>query len=187
MLNKKINSLVKMDFQITFDGLRSFHLCNEECYDDSDKSCLFNSSLQTNNYGTLCETMLFVENLVKNSNFIEVENDRCVPQIHDDEYFVATTVCLKDRLNRIIFSGIIDGKIIHWIKPIYDKISITKLNAQINQLQEEAAFEAGFDNYSTAESLRTHANNLGLALVDNRYVSMVAELINNPNIIIRFC
>ena len=178
MINERESQLVKMDFELTFFGERSFHICNEDCY-DYNTPCLSSSSVATDNYGTIYEAILFAENIVKESNYITIEKNRRFPRIHDEEYFIASRVVIKDSLDRVLLNGMVNDQIISWIKPIYDDRSIEQINNRISQLKKSASDEAGWGNYSTAQSLRTCAKNLALSFVDKDYIPMIDYLVND--------
>lgn len=185
MLNERETKLLKMDFELTFFGDRAFHICSEDCY-DGDTPCLSPSSVTTDNYCTIYEAILFAENIVKESNYITIEKNRCFPKIHDEEYFIASRIVIKDRLDRVLFNGIVNDQIITWIKPIYDEFSVELINSRISQLEKSASDEAGFDNYSTAQSLRTCASNLALSFIDKHYIPMIDYLVNDHSLLIKF-
>lgn len=142
MLNEREAQLLKIDFEVTFFGERAYHVCIDDCY-NYDTPCLRSSSVTTDNHGTIYETILFAENIVKESNYIAIEKNRCFPKIHDEEYFIATRVVIKDRLGRVLLNGMVNDQIISWIKPICDDSSIEQINNRIGQLKKSASDEAG--------------------------------------------
>jgi YHS domain-containing protein len=174
-------------FKMAFFGERYFHICNEDCYDSySEKPCAHRSSINIRHFGSLYETLLCVEKIVIESNYIAVEEGRYVPQIHPDEHFIARKVVLKDGLDRTILKGLIQDQKIRWIQPACDDPSIEKIKILMKKLNEESAVESGWDNYSTTDSLRTYSDTLDLELIDNYYIPIFADSINGPNLLISF-
>lgn len=53
---------------------------------------------------------------------------------------------------------------IEWLNIIHDKDKIAVIKAQQNNLLEEAALEASWDNFDTAKNLRKQADRMGLSL-----------------------
>jgi len=77
--------------------------------------------------------------------------------------FFAQSVCISDRLGRKVLGGCIRNGKIFWIIPVKDNAAAAKLHQQCNALLAEAAFESGWDNFSTAKTLRREARQLLLA------------------------
>ncbi|MBA2650237.1 MAG: hypothetical protein H0U75_11740 [Legionella sp.] len=176
MLHEKRMDFEEMEFKLIFTGIRSYHQCDDECV--VDMGCLLYSSVVCNKFGTIIDALLFTEETVRQSSYIELEKN-CDKIQHDEEYFIAQQVMIKDRLGRSIINGLIDNQTIHWIKPVLGDVSIEKIHFSMRELREKASFEAGWDNYSAAKKLRGIAEEMSLSLIDSHYFSMLEDLIDD--------
>ena len=75
-------------------------------------------------------------------------------------------VLVRDSLGRLVLTGQVWGASIRWSEPIASDEEAASVARQVNDLQGEASYEAGWDNYSTAEGLRLRARVLAGRLVD---------------------
>lgn len=76
-----------------------------------------------------------------------------------------------DRNNRRVLCGDFSNGLT-WFRPLTTQQDIATLRAKQRSLCEEAAFEAGWDNYSTARDLRAQATRLEMYLTDKRYACL---------------
>ncbi|WP_052118552.1 hypothetical protein [Erwinia oleae] len=76
-----------------------------------------------------------------------------------------------DRQNRRVLCGDFSRGLV-WFKPLTTPQDIATLQAKQCSLREEAAFESGWDNYSTARDLRAQATRLEMYLTDKRYACL---------------
>lgn len=75
-------------------------------------------------------------------------------------------VLVRDSLNRLVLTGQVWGAGIRWSEPITSDEEAAAVAKQVDDLRGEASYEAGWDNYSTAEGLRLRARVLAGRLVD---------------------
>lgn len=85
-------------------------------------------------------------------------------------------VAVYDRDNRRVLCGDFSNGLV-WFMPLLASQDIAILQAKQCSLREEAAFESGWDNYSTARGLRAQATRLDMYLPDKRYACL-AEVQN---------
>lgn len=77
--------------------------------------------------------------------------------------FSAHFVVIYDRYHRKVIGGRVSQKGILWTEPVKSEIEAIALRQRRDELYSEAAFEAGWDNFSTARNLRREATALLLA------------------------
>lgn len=75
-------------------------------------------------------------------------------------------VLVCDSLNRLVLTGQVWGAGIRWSEPITSDEEAAAVAKQVDDLYDEASYEAGWDNYNTAEGLRLRALVLAGRLVD---------------------
>lgn len=75
-------------------------------------------------------------------------------------------IVVRDSLDRLVLTGQAWGAGIRWSEPIASDEEAARVAKQIDDLRDEASYEAGWDNYSTAEGLRLRARVLAGRLVD---------------------
>ncbi|RUF23428.1 hypothetical protein IPC1132_25780 [Pseudomonas aeruginosa] len=75
-------------------------------------------------------------------------------------------VLVRDSLNRLVLTGQVWGAGIRWSEPITSDEEAAAVAKQVDDLRGEASYEAGWDNYSSAEGLRLRARVLAGRLVD---------------------
>lgn len=73
---------------------------------------------------------------------------------------------VRDDKQRLAFAGQVWGAEIQWWSPVSSEEEADEVRAEADRLREEAAFEAGWDNFSTARNLRFQAVVLEGRLVD---------------------
>lgn len=71
-----------------------------------------------------------------------------------------------DSLDRLVLTGQAWGAGIRWSEPITSDEETAAVARQVEDLSGEASYEAGWDNYSTAEGLRMRARVLAGRMVD---------------------
>lgn len=75
-------------------------------------------------------------------------------------------VLIRDALDRLVLTGHVKGERICWCKPVSSDEEVASIVQQVDDLRSEASYEAGWDNYSTAEGLRLRARVLAGRLID---------------------
>ncbi len=75
-------------------------------------------------------------------------------------------ILVRDSLDRLVLTGQVWGAGIRWSEPITSNEEAAAVANQVDDLSGEASYEAGWDNYSTAEGLRLRARVLAGRLVD---------------------
>ncbi|GKW07673.1 hypothetical protein [Pectobacterium carotovorum] len=83
--------------------------------------------------------------------------------------FSPRQVRILDRFGKLVLGGVFAGDNIQWTRPVSSDVEAKKLYSQSEELREDAAIEASWDNYSTAERMREQANRLLLADADRRW------------------
>ncbi|MFG6076892.1 hypothetical protein [Erwinia sp. OPT-41] len=78
---------------------------------------------------------------------------------------------IYDRQSRRVLCGDFSQGLI-WFMPLTPPQDIATLQAKQCSLREEAAFESGWDNYSTARELRAQVTRLDMYLTDKRYACL---------------
>ncbi|ECA1950203.1 hypothetical protein EJH27_01885 [Salmonella enterica subsp. enterica serovar Virchow] len=78
---------------------------------------------------------------------------------------------IVDRNNRRVLCGDFSCGLT-WFKPLTSLQDIATLQAKQCSLRREAAYESGWDNYSTARDLRSQARRLDMYLTDRRYACL---------------
>lgn len=77
--------------------------------------------------------------------------------------FFAHSVCISDRHGRKVLGGLIRSGEVFWVTPVKDNAAAAKLHQFCDALHADAALESGWDNISTAKTLRREASQLLLA------------------------
>lgn len=80
--------------------------------------------------------------------------------------FIPELVLVRDALDRLVLAGQARGELIHWCEPVGSDSEAASVVKQVDELRSEASYEAGWDNFSTAERLRLSARVLAGRLVD---------------------
>jgi len=75
-------------------------------------------------------------------------------------------ILVKDSLDRLVLAGQTWDAGIRWCEPIKSDDEAAHVVQQIEDLRDEAFYEAGWDNFSTAENLHLSARVLAGRLVD---------------------
>ncbi|GKW25791.1 hypothetical protein PEC311524_33850 [Pectobacterium carotovorum subsp. carotovorum] len=90
---------------------------------------------------------------------------------HDSgpQSFYPSQIRILDRFGKLVLGGVFAGDGIQWTKPVSSDVEAKQLYSQCEELRKEAAIEASWDNYSTAERMREQANRLSLADADRRW------------------
>lgn len=86
--------------------------------------------------------------------------------------YVPRRVVINDRFGNLVLCGTVSNGILGWLKPVEDEAEAA-LRKSIDALYAEAAFESGWDNYSTAQGLREHARRLESRLVSPQWLPHV--------------
>ncbi len=115
--------------------------------------------LELGQYGSIEEAMNAAETTV---------HDETYP--FDDygevDHFSPELVSIHDLHQRLVLSGQVIGEGIRWCVPVDSDDEARQLADQADQLRSEASLEAGWDNFSTAASLRWQARRVEARLVD---------------------
>lgn len=80
--------------------------------------------------------------------------------------FMPELVLVRDSLDRLVLAGQVEGQRICWCAPVTSQDESASVAKQVDELRAEAAYEAGWDNYCTAEHLRLRARVLAGRLVN---------------------
>lgn len=80
--------------------------------------------------------------------------------------FQPELVFVHDSLDRLVLTGEARGAGVRWSEPIASDKEAARVAQQVHDLRDEASYEAGWDNYCTAERLRRRARVLAGRLVD---------------------
>ncbi|ACX86445.1 hypothetical protein F6Q06_09565 [Pectobacterium parmentieri] len=83
--------------------------------------------------------------------------------------FYPSQIRILDRFGKLVLGGVFAGDGIQWTKPVSSDVEAKQLYSECEELCKEAAIEASWDNYSTAERMREQANRLLLADADRRW------------------
>lgn len=76
-------------------------------------------------------------------------------------------VLVRDSLDRLVLTGEVgSGGSVRWCEPITSEEEAAAVVKQVDDLRDEASYEAGWDNHSTAEGLRLRARVLAGRLVN---------------------
>lgn len=75
-------------------------------------------------------------------------------------------VLIQDPRMWLVVGGRFEDERIGWLAPVASVDETARVRTEIRRLRGEASFERGWDNYSTADSLDSHADLLELHLVD---------------------
>ena len=89
-------------------------------------------------------------------------------------------VLVRDPLDRLVLAGHVEGQRICWCNPVSSQDDAAGVAKQVDELRDEAAYEAGWDNYCTAEHLRLRARALAGRLVDpfwQEHARMAVQLV----------
>ncbi len=78
-------------------------------------------------------------------------------------------ITVHDDQGQLVLAGRVCGSGIEWCPPASSRAEADRIRRQIDDLQQEASFEHGWDNYETAKGLRRKARALGGRLVDPRW------------------
>lgn len=80
--------------------------------------------------------------------------------------FLPDRVLIRDPRNWLVIGGRFTGERIEWLAPVTSHDEASRMRLEIQRLRNEAGFERGWDNYSTADALESRADILELHLVD---------------------
>lgn len=80
--------------------------------------------------------------------------------------FAPSLFLVRDRDQRLVLAGHVLSNGIRWCEPVASNDEVVRVHAEVSQTNAEAAFEAGWDNHSTARMLRFRARVLEGHLVD---------------------
>lgn len=77
----------------------------------------------------------------------------------------AKDICIYDRESRLVMGGVVGWnsqntllkRAMKWVKPVTSEADRLNVSNSIKALSSEASFESGWDNFSTAKSLRETA------------------------------
>ncbi|MCI4031508.1 hypothetical protein [Dickeya dianthicola] len=83
--------------------------------------------------------------------------------------FYPKQIRILDRFGKLVLGGVFAGDSIKWTDPVRNDADSSKLHARCEEITDEAAIEASWDNYSTAERMRDSARTMLLADVDRRW------------------
>lgn len=75
-------------------------------------------------------------------------------------------ILIHDSLRRLVLAGQAWEQNIRWCEPVASDEEVADITRQIDELRDEASYEANWDNFSTAEDLRLRARVLAGRLVD---------------------
>ena len=95
------------------------------------------------------------------------QDDHDLSSAVDALSFRPELVLVRDALDRLVFTGEVrSGGNIHWCEPIASDEEAAAVVKQVDDLRDEASYEAGWDNHNTAERLRLRARVLAGRLVN---------------------
>ncbi|MBA5206051.1 hypothetical protein F9U39_19880 [Pectobacterium versatile] len=131
-------------------------------------------SLQISGGATIAEIIdrLMVINRSDSWPIRDEEADYYDPELGHDcgpQSFYPGQIRILDRFGRLVIGGVFAGEGILWTPPVSSDAEANQLYSQCEELRKEAAIEASWDNYSTAERMRDKANTLLLADVDRHW------------------
>lgn len=86
--------------------------------------------------------------------------------------FAPRRIVINDRFGNQVLYGTVNNGTLGWLKPVEGEAE-SALRKSIDALYAEAAFESGWDNYSTAQELREHARCLERRLVSPQWLPHV--------------
>ena len=78
-------------------------------------------------------------------------------------------VRITDPRDWLVVGGRVACERIEWLAPAISDDERARLCSEVHRLRDKAAFERGWDNYSTADSLESRADLLELHLVDRTW------------------
>ena len=89
--------------------------------------------------------------------------------------FAPERIIIRDSKSRLVLAGEITRTYLVWLPPITSDDETYIIRAAAGRLHDEASFERGWDNYSTAEGLERRAEFLEGHLVDPVWQTEVAN------------
>ncbi|AZK61312.1 MULTISPECIES: hypothetical protein [Pectobacterium] len=142
--------------------------------DDRSGSFYRTESLQISGGATLVEAIDRLMTLYSSDSwpFRDEDADYYDPDLGHDcgpQSFYPSQIRILDRFGRLVIGGVFAGDGILWTPPVSSDVEVNQLYSQCEELRKEAAIEASWDNYSTAERMRDKANTLLLADVDRHW------------------
>ncbi|MGO3130299.1 MAG: hypothetical protein ACTIJQ_00810 [Alcaligenes sp.] len=81
--------------------------------------------------------------------------------------FAPELIVIRDRGQRLVLAGQVRGDTVIWCIPVASDDENDQIVKEVAELRSEASYEAGWDNFSTAEGLRFRARVLEGRLVDH--------------------
>lgn len=81
--------------------------------------------------------------------------------------FAPELIVIRDRDGRLVLAGQVRGDTVRWCIPVASDEEASQIVKEVAELRSEASYEAGWDNFSTAQGLRFHARVLEGRLVDH--------------------
>ncbi|ABI58366.1 hypothetical protein [Nitrosomonas eutropha] len=80
--------------------------------------------------------------------------------------FAPELIVIRDRDGRLVLAGQVRGDNVRWCIPVASDEETEQIVKEVAELRSEASYEAGWDNFSTAQGLRFRARVLEGRLVD---------------------
>ncbi|WP_269495636.1 hypothetical protein [Castellaniella sp. S9] len=80
--------------------------------------------------------------------------------------FAPELIIVRDRGQRLVLAGQVRGDTVRWCIPVASDDETEQIVNEVAELRSEASYEAGWDNFSTAQGLRFRARVLEGRLVD---------------------
>src|SRR3546814_17586277 len=80
--------------------------------------------------------------------------------------FAPELIIVRDRDQRLVLAGQVRGDNVRWCIPVASDDETEQIVKEVAELRGEASYEAGWDNFSTAQALRFRARVLEVRHVD---------------------
>jgi len=107
-----------------------------------------------------------IENAMSLANTRVSHQDFDLSDAIDALNFAPELIIIRDRDQRLVLAGHVRGDTVTWCTPVASDEEAELIAKEVAELRSEASYEAGWDNFSTAQGLRFRARVLEGRLVD---------------------
>lgn len=132
-------------------------------------------TLEVGQCGLIEEAMALIEFFLSEDRF-DLGDDA------DARGFAPELFIVRDRFDRLVLAAKATGHPVAGCQPVASDHEAEQVTRQAFELYGEASYEAGWDNFSTAEGLRLRARVLEGRLVDRSWRSHAVEAIRNATV-----
>lgn len=107
-----------------------------------------------------------IEDAMSLANTRVSQHDFDLTDASDALSFAPELIVIRDRDQRLVLAGQVRGDTVRWCIPVASDEEASQIVKEVAELRSEASYEAGWDNFSTAQGLRFRARVLEGRLVD---------------------